>query len=320
MCQQYRSTDEFKSINFGIMTLSRRDFIMRTGILGSALTFLPFSRLLASDASNFTSIRRNVGIYTNRGGTVGWMVNNDASIVVDSQYPDSAVACLNGIRKKRDATIDALINTHHHGDHTGGNLIFKPQVKKIMAHKNVPKLQLQQLEMRGEAPHDGIANATYSDEWREDFGDETVHLKYYGPAHTSGDTVVTFEKANVVHMGDLMFNKVYPFIDKPGGASVQNWIQLLTNVVSDHDTDTIYIFGHGQPDLGMTGGLTDLMHMRSYLQALTDHVNDGIQKGLAREEIVGIATLKGFEDRISFGPRLSLAANLEVTFEELSST
>lgn len=300
------------------MTISRRDFIIRTGLLSSAAAFLPFSRLLATDSTNFTTIRRNVGIYTNRGGTIGWMVNKDASVVIDSQYAETAADCLEGMKSKRDATIDALINTHHHGDHTGGNLVFRPEVKKILAHENVPKLQLQQLEMRGESSNDGIANATYSNEWREDFGDETVRLKYYGPGHTSGDSVITFEKANVVHMGDLMFNKVYPFIDKSSGASVKNWIEILTKVVSDHDTDTIYIFGHGQPDLGMTGGMTALLHMRSYLQALTDHVSDGIEKGLAREEIVGIATLQGFEDRISFGPRLSLGANLEVTFDEIS--
>lgn len=300
------------------MTISRRDFIKRTGLLSSAAAFLPISHLLASDATHFTSIRRNVGIYTNRGGTIGWMVNKDASVVVDSQYAETATDCLQGMKNKRDETIDALINTHHHGDHTGGNLVFRPEVKKILAHENVPKLQLKQLEMRGLSADAGIANATYSDEWIEDFGDETVRLKYYGPAHTSGDSVVTFEKANVVHMGDLMFNKVYPFIDSSSGASVQNWIAVLTKVVTDHDTDTIYIFGHGQPELGMSGGMTALMHMRSYLQALVDHVGEGIEKGLSREAIVGIATLEGFEDRISFGPRLSLGANLEVTYNELT--
>ena len=72
-------------------------------------------------------------------------------------------------------------------------------------------------------------------------------LKYYGPAHTSGDAVVTFEKANVAHVGDLVFNRRHPYIDRPAGASIANWIKVLEGTVADHDGGTIYIFGHAAP-------------------------------------------------------------------------
>jgi cyclase len=298
------------------MALSRRDFLKNSGLIGSALALMPINSLFATNPDNFITIRRNVGIFSQRGGTIGWLVNKDATVVVDSQFPDSAAVCLEGLKSKRNAPIDALINTHHHGDHTGGNSVFEPVTSIIVAHDRVPQLQRQQAQMRGEQIS-GLANNTYASEWKKDVGDETIWLKHYGPAHTGGDSVVTFEKANVVHMGDLVFNKVFPFIDRPGGANVQNWIKLLNGVLADHDTETLYIFGHGQADLGMVGRMDALVHMRSYLQALIDHVQSGIIAAQPREEIVGIASLPGFEDHISFGPRLSLAANLEVVFDEL---
>ena len=300
------------------MMLSRRDFILKTGLIGSAAAFIPFTKLFATNPENFVTIRRNVGIYTQRGGTIGWMVNGDATVVIDSQFPDSATTCLDGLKSMRDARVDALINTHHHGDHTGGNVVFEPETNLIVAHDRVPQLQRQQSQMRGDDIA-GIPNTTYATEWKKDFGNETIRLKHYGPAHTGGDSVVTFENANVVHMGDLVFNRVFPFIDRPGGANVENWIKLLNGVLADHDTETLYIFGHGQPDQGMVGRMDAVVHMRSYLEALVEHVLNGLKAAQTREEIVGIAALDGFEDHISFGPRLSLAANLEVVFDELVS-
>lgn len=300
------------------MILSRRDFILKTGLIGTAAAFLPFSKLLATNPENFITIRRNVGIFSRRGGTIGWLVNKDSTVVIDSQFPDSAAVCLHGLKSMRDARIDALINTHHHSDHTGGNVVFEPETKLIVAHDRVPQLQRQQSQMRGDDVT-GLPNTTYAGEWKKDFGDETIHLKHYGPAHTGGDSVVTFEKANIVHMGDLVFNRVFPFIDRPGGANVKNWINLLTGVLADHDTDTLYIFGHGQPDEGMVGRIDALVHMRAYLEALVEHVENGINAAQTREEIIGIAALTGFDDHISFGPRLSLAANLEVVYDELVS-
>jgi len=300
------------------MRVSRRDFIVKMGLIGSAATFFPFTKMFAVNPVNFLTVRRNVGIYTQKGGTIGWLVHNEATVVVDSQYPDSAATCLEGLKSMGKTRIDALINTHHHGDHTGGNIVFEPETSLIIAHDRVPQLQRQQAQMRGDTIA-GLPNKTYTNEWKKDFGDETVHLKHYGPAHTGGDSIITFEKANVVHMGDTVFNRVFPFIDRQGGASVKNWIQLLNGVLADHDSDTLFIFGHGQPEQGMVGRMDALVHMRSYLEALVEHVEVGIKAAQSREEIIGIAALNGFEDHISFGPRLSLAANLEVVFDELVS-
>lgn len=298
------------------MSFSRRQFLKKSALIAAAATFVPSKVIFARD-TNFIAIRRNVGIYTNRGGTIGWLVNADASVVVDSQYPETAEDCLIGVQEKRAGNIDALINTHHHGDHTGGNGVFRPSSDIIVAHAEVPRLQRLQAQMRSNSDAVTVADTVYETEWRQKFGDETVRLRHYGPAHTSGDSVVTFENANIVHMGDLVFNRVFPFIDEAGGAKILNWILLLEQVVKDHDSDTVYIFGHGQPSMGMTGTEDDIRHMRNYLSALVNHVENRHNAGDSREDIVSMVSIDGFENHISFGPRLSLRANLEVAYNEI---
>lgn len=298
------------------MSFSRRQFLKKSALIAAAATFVPSKVIFARD-TNFIAIRRNVGIYTNRGGTIGWLVNADASVVVDSQYPETAADCLIGVQDKRPGNIDALINTHHHGDHTGGNGVFRPDSDIIVAHAEVPRLQRLQAQMRGSSADVTVADTVYETEWRQEFGDETVRLRHYGPAHTSGDSVVTFENANIVHMGDLVFNRVFPFIDEAGGAKILNWILLLEQVVEKYDDDTVYVFGHGQPSMGMTGTADDIRHMRNYLSALVEHVEIRNNAGDSRENIVSMVSLEGFENHISFGPRLSLRANLEVAYNEI---
>lgn len=298
------------------MSISRREFLKKSALITAFSTIIPQTRLFAFD-SNFHYLRRDVSIYINRGGTIGCLINSDASVVVDSQFPDSAADCLIGIQEKRARNIDLLINSHHHGDHTGGNGIFRPSTNRIIAHEQVPKLQHLQNQMRRNNEEIVVADETYSTSWSEDFGRETVRLRHYGPAHTGGDSVITFEEANVVHMGDLVFNRVFPFIDEAGGANILNWISLLEETVRAHDSETIYIFGHGDPSKGVTGNFDDVLLMRDYLSALFEHVKKAYTEGQSRDEIVSIVSLDGFEDFISFGPRLSLRANLDVAYNQL---
>lgn len=302
------------------MIISRRDFIKKTSLVTSAGLLLPLNNLFAGFVrdSNFISIRNNVGYYTNRGGTIGWLVNNDAIVVVDSQFADTAASCIKGLNTMNTSSIDALINTHHHGDHTGGNIVFKPLVDRIVAHSNVPDLQRKQAQMRGGDVEIAVADITFETEWSMEFGSEKVRATHYGNAHTSGDAVITFENANIVHMGDLVFNKVFPFIDRDSGASIDNWILLLENVISTYNTDTVYIFGHSQSPTTITGKSGDLLQMRNYLDAVLNHVATELQSGASRDEITSLVSLKGFEDYVSFGPRLSLASNLNVAYDELS--
>lgn len=300
--------------------MKRREFLLKSALMGAAAT-LPVHKLFAlGQESPFTTLRRNVGTFVGRGGTIGWLVNNDGIVVIDSQYPDSAQTCINGLQEMNEIAFDMLINTHHHGDHTAGNSAFKDKVKRIVAHQNVPDLQQTSAESRGQEAVDAqvYPDTTYTDSWSEAVGDETIHLKHYGPAHTGGDTVVYFEQANVLHMGDLIFNRAHPFIDRGAGASISNWITTLETVADEYPADAIYIFGHGNSEYGITGSKEDLLVKKDFLSALTDYTQNGIEVGKSLEELKAVETLGGFEEFKAPGWRLPLSANIEAAYAELT--
>ena len=300
--------------------MKRREFLLKSALMGAAAAF-PIHKLLdIGQDSPFTTLRRNVGTFTGSGGTIGWLVNEGGIVVVDSQFPESARSCVSGLEEMNDIAFDMLINTHHHGDHTAGNPVFKDKVKRIVAHKNVPALQKAAAERSGQEAVDAqvYPDTTYQESWKSEVGDETIHLRHYGPAHTGGDSVIYFEKANVAHMGDLMFNRAHPFIDRGAGALISNWITTLNKTAEDLPSDTMYIFGHGNTNYGITGSNEDLMVMKDFLSALMDYTQKGIDAGKTKEELMKAETLDGFEEFKAPGWRLPLSANIEVAYAELT--
>jgi len=300
-------------------SLSRRQFVITSSLAlaGGAFGRLPLFAQ-APTVTAFEPLRGGVGLFTGRGGAIGWLVSSDAVVVVDTQFPDTAEACLAGLKERSSRPIDLLINTHHHGDHTGGNAVFKPAVKSIVAHANVPGLQRQAAAQAGTEAAQAYADTTFTETWTMDLGRETVSAAHYGPGHTGGDIVVFFEGANIVHMGDLMFNHRHPFIDRAAGASIRNWISSLEKVMAAHDAETTYIFGHAKDGLPLTGGRSALDEMRNYLSAAVDHVRKGIAGGSSRDEITSLSSLAGFEDYAENPPRLTLAGTLGVAYDELT--
>lgn len=301
--------------------VTRRQFL-ETSALAAALG-LTSRELRAQPApvtGTFTALRGNAGIFSGRGGTIGWLMAPDGVVIVDTQFPDTAQQCLDGVKAKATRPIDLLVNTHHHGDHTGGNGVFKPHVGAIVAHRNVPGLQQKAASGAPGGQVPAVADKTYETSWQQALGKETLRLKHYGPAHTGGDSVVTFVNANVVHMGDLMFNKRHPFIDRPSGASIRNWITVLESTVKDHAPDTIYIFGHAKDGLPATGDSSHLLGMRDYLTAVLDTTKKAIDAGKSKEETQKLGPLPKFEDYMEAPPRLTLAFVLGVAYDELKGS
>jgi len=293
--------------------MDRRQFITGSA-LAAAGTVLPLHPLLARKSlETFTDLRRNVGCFTERGGTIGWLATEEALVVVDAQFPDPARLCIAGLEKRTSHPIDALINTHHHGDHTSGNTAFKGKAETIVAHENVPRLMRQARE-EGD-PEPAYPDKTFSESWSLEAGDETVHATHYGPAHTGGDAVIYFERANVVHMGDLVFNRMNPYTDRPSGASIHNWIHVLETVVDEYPSDAIYIFGHAKEEFGVTGSAKDVLVMRDYLSALVEHVESGVDAGRAKEEIIDKERMEAFP-QFQYAEWWTLSQNLEVVYAE----
>ena len=298
------------------MTLNRRDFMLTSSAALAAGAFGPslvFAQAPAAPPATpvFTAVRRNVGIFTARGGTMGYLITPDAVLVIDSQFADTSQMFLDGLKTRTPRRIDILLNTHHHGDHTGGNKVLRPAVTKIVAHQNVPALQRKAAAAQKSEENQAYADETFTDGWKASVGDETVSAKYYGAGHTSGDAVFFIERANIVHMGDLMSHQRHPRVDRPSGASIRNWLSTLERVVKDHDGNTIYIFGHSKVGAPVTGSGKDLMALRDYFSSMLDYVQKGISAGKSAEEIVK-GSVPGFTDSEGM-------PQLQVAYDELTN-
>jgi cyclase len=304
------------------VTLTRREFINSSTV---AVAGVAFGRLAgaqpqapAPTVTKFEDVRRNVGIFTGRGGTIGYLVTPDGAIAVDAQFPDTAKACVEGLQKKAQKGLQLLINTHYHGDHTGGNSAFRPAVTSIVQQERCAKLHKEFTEKNNTAANQAYADTTFGESWSTNIGDEKVWAHYLGPGHTGGDAVIFFEKANIVHMGDLMFNRLHPRVDRPSGASIKSWARLLERVAGKHK-DATFIFGHAKPGLQVTGPAKELLHLRDYFTAVLDHVQKGIKAGQSQEQIVGVESLPKFEDYAASGQVLNLKGTLTAAYEEVNS-
>lgn len=283
------------------MTLSRRNFIKSSSILLGAILYpgkklLSFKNILS--VSGIEEIRPNIGVFTSQGGTIGWYITDDAVVVIDSQFADSAKNFMNEIKPKLNRKIDVLFNTHHHSDHTSGNFYLKDFANQIVAQENCPKLQ-KQFYGSGEFKDEQVyANITFSDEWEIDLGNEKLNAYYFGSAHTAGDAFIHFQNVNVVHLGDLVFNKIYPYMDRPAGCSIEGLIKVLGKVVNMFDSDTKFIYGHANSDEFVTGSIEDLKVMQNYFSALTEFVQKEINNGKSLAEIKNATHIPGFKNLI----------------------
>lgn len=298
------------------MNLSRRSFIKTTGLGTLGLLFT--EKMLHAEDAPFVPLRGNLYTYNKSGGTIVLYQSKHALVVVDSQFPDNVSSFIPRLNLTESRNIDILINTHHHGDHTGGNQILGPFAKQIVAHKRVPEL-LKEIATSSNKEAGIIPTTTYETEWKQDLGDELLHAYHFGPAHTGGDSVVYFEKSGVAHMGDLVFNHAHPFIDPKAGASIKNWISYLTKTTEKLPKDTVYVFGHASSDYGNNGTIETVQFFRDYLSALMNKAVDAVQKGISKDDFISNSVLEGFEHVGTVSPRLNLAFVLGIAWDEANS-
>jgi glyoxylase-like metal-dependent hydrolase (beta-lactamase superfamily II) len=306
------------------VTVDRRDFLATSSLALAGLAAggaapraqAPAQTPATPPVTKFEELRRGVGMFIGTGGTIGYLVNAAGALAVDSQFVQTAEVAVAGLKQRAPKGIELLINTHHHGDHTGGNAAFRAAVKRIVAHENCVAWHRKVSEQAKNAEQQAFADTTFKTDWKVDFGDETVHARYMGPGHTSGDAVIFFERANVVHGGDLLFRRVHPRVDGPAGASVVNWAAILDKLAAAHGGDTIFVFGHGKDGV-VRGNVSDVKFFRDYLNAAMAHAQKAITAGQAKEEAAKVTTLAGFEDVGQVNPRIALAGVIEAAYDEL---
>ena len=303
------------------MSFTRRAFLATSAStlaigLGRPRLFAQSAAAQPPPETRFVDLRRGVGMFIGTGGTIGYLVNSSGAVAIDSQFANTAAMAVAGLKQRSPKGIEMLLNTHHHGDHTGGNLVFRGAVKRIVGHVNCLEWHKNTAAAAKSEGQTSCADTTFTDSWKASFGDETIQGRYYGAGHTSGDAVYHFEKANVVHMGDLLFNRAHPNIDRPAGASTGNWITVLERVAKAHTNDAIFIAGHAK-DNNVQCAKADVLRFRDYLSLCMDTAKKAIAGGQAKAELQKMTALAGFEDNASPNARLTLGFVLGLCYDEL---
>lgn len=251
---------------------------MRAAIVASLLlvsTTLSAQTNVDSVQVRTTSLGRGVYVLFGAGGNIGLSVGNDAVFVVDDQFAPLTPKILAAIRTLTDKPVRFVLNTHWHFDHTGGNENLGKAGALIVAHDNVRKRMSTEQFMAAmnrrepPSPKAALPVVTFNDGVTFHINDDSVQATHVAPAHTDGDAIVHFLKANVVHMGDVFNNAGFPFIDLSSGGSVHGVVAAADRVYAMANAETKIIPGHGQ--------VTDRNRLKQWRDAVAA-VRDGVQR------------------------------------------
>jgi len=232
-----------------------------------------------------TKVAGNVYMLEGAGGNIGVSVGEDGLLIVDDQFAplaDKIRAALKGIADKK---LKFILNTHWHGDHTGGNIAFGPEAT-IIAHDNVRKrLATEQKSTvfnttTPASPKEALPVITFDQSLSVHFNGEDIRAIHFPHGHTDGDSVIFFSASNVVHLGDDFFAGRFPFVDLESGGSVEGLIKNIGELVNKIPADAKLIPGHGP-----ISTLDDLKSYHRMLQQTTEIVRGKIAAGKTLDQI-----------------------------------
>ncbi|MBU0680741.1 MAG: MBL fold metallo-hydrolase [Proteobacteria bacterium] len=214
-----------------------------------------------------TKITKQIFMLAGEGGNIGLFIGKDGTFLIDDQYAPLTEKILAAIQSVGGDTPKFLINTHYHGDHTGGNEKLGKSGALIFSHDNVRERLstgsfLEAFNNKREPlTKEGLPVVTFSEDISFHLNGDTVHAMHVPHAHTDGDSFIAFKTANVIHAGDFFFNGFYPFIDVHHGGSLKGMITAVDKVLALADDQTKIIPGHGP--------LADKAQLISYRQMLS---------------------------------------------------
>lgn len=297
--------------------MQRRQFIKNTAFSVGAMALADQQILKAfvEDPWKIKMLTDNLGIFTERGGTIAFLLADEGIIVVDSQFPDQSKHLIDELKKRSEKPFKLLINTHHHVDHSSGNIAFKGLVENVLAHNNSRLNQENSAKQSKSEEKQLYPDLLYNYTWARKFGKEIVHLHYFGAGHTNGDSLIHFENANVVHCGDLVFNRRHPYVDRGAGANMKSWMTVLDEALNKFDNKTTFVYGHAGTGYEITGKGDDLRAFRDYLGSVLKFVEGEIKTGKTKEEILKATSIPGADQWKGEGIQRPLTA----AWEELTA-
>lgn len=275
--------------------MNRSSFIKNTSLSIIGTAFLSQHNFAGFFADPFTikMLTDTIGIFTEKGGTILFYLSKEGAVIIDAQFPDSAMHLISEVKKKSKKPFRLLINTHHHGDHTSGNISFKDLVPHILAHENSKKNQQDSAIKQKTEEKQLYPDQTYTDKWSEKIGKEKIYLHYFGAGHTNGDSIIHLQHSNIAHLGDLVFNRRHPFIDRSAGANISNWMTVLEKTTDMLGHKTSYICGHSGKDFDVNIKKDDVLAFRDYLGNLLKFTQTEINAGKTKAEILKATEIPG---------------------------
>ena len=231
-----------------------------------------------------------------KGGNIGLFVGEDGTFLIDDQFAPLTEKILETIQSVGGQHPKFLINTHYHGDHTGGNENLGKQGTVIVSHDNVRERLVSgayvgafKMKLNPVAKA-GLPVITFSKNIKFHLNNDTVIVKHVPHAHTDGDSFIFFQTANVIHAGDLFFNGFYPFIDVDHGGSLKGMIKGVDKVLRLADDQTKIISGHGP-----LGDKKQLQKYRDMLAVAFERLNSLKAQGKTAQEAVAAKPLADLE-------------------------
>lgn len=251
------------------------------------------SVLIAQAQTSFDTVKirpqritDNIYMLKGSGGNIGLLTGADGLLMIDDQFAPLSEKINAAIKAIDPGTIRFLVNTHLHGDHSGGNENFKKMGVTIVAHDMVrDRMSKEQFNARANRtfpPRDKDAwpVVTFPDKLSIHLNGEDVEMTHYSNGHTDGDIIIHLKKANVIHTGDAFNRTSYPFIDASSGGSFDGYIETLDKIIAMADSNSKIIPGHGE-----LGGKADVQGVRDMLVDLRDQVTAAMKKGKKVEDI-----------------------------------
>ena len=235
-------------------------------------------------------VAEGVHVLFGNGGNVGVSSGPDGVFIIDDQYAPMTPGLTAAIAEISDSPVRFVINTHWHGDHTGGNENFGKMGAVVIAHDNVrARMSVPQaMEFFKRAvpasPQGALPVITFSDSVSLHLNGDDVRVIHVADAHTDGDAIIHFRKANVIHAGDTFFNGWYPFIDADSGGSIAGLLTAIDTMLALSDGNTRIIAGHGP-----VSGKADLEAYRKMLVDTVTRIRTLRAEGRTADEIVALA-------------------------------
>jgi glyoxylase-like metal-dependent hydrolase (beta-lactamase superfamily II) len=261
----------------------RKPIILVTILLGSLVS-----------AAEVTPVQVREGIYflQGMGGNVGLSIGEDATFLIDDQYGEASQAIVDAVAILTDRPIDFVLNTHYHGDHTGGNTLMRSAGAWTIAHHNVGA----RVAADERQPASAIPVISYQESMRFGINGIELMVEHTSHAHTDGDSIVIFGGADVIHTGDVMFNGLFPFIDVDGGGNIDGVIRTMKAVLERMGPETVVMPGHGP--------LADRDAVVSYIAMLEDTramVLAAMEDGRTADQMVADGLLEAYTEDWTWG-------------------